>query len=256
MHNTRVRVIPCLLLKNESLVKTVKFKEFNYVGDPVNTVRIFNELEVDELSILDICATKEKRPPNFKILEKLANECFMPLSYGGGIRNFEDAKRIFSIGFEKVVLNSIVFEDPKLLTQISDVYGSQAVVVSIDYKKNIFGSNVLYSKAGTQKENVNLLEWVQEAENLGAGEVLLTNIDRDGTWSGYDIKTMLEISSRISLPLVANGGARDIASLVEAIRVGGASAVGVGSMVVYQKKDMGVLINFPDKKKLKEAFSL
>lgn len=255
MNQSRTRVIPCLLLKGDSLVKTVKFKEYNYIGDPINTVRIFNELEVDELVFLDITATRENRGPNFKILENIANECFMPLAYGGGLRNFEDIKTIFNIGFEKVVINSAAFEDPALITRVSEVYGAQAIIASIDYKKNIFGKNNVYSKGGTKKEKFSPDEWAIELEKKGAGEILLTSMDQDGTWDGYDLKTIRKISKSVSIPLIASGGAGSLIHLGEAINEGGASAVAVGSMVVFQKKDMGVLVNFPDKKKLKEILN-
>lgn len=253
MGQIRTRVIPCLLLKDESLVKTVKFDKYNYIGDPINTVRIFNELEVDELVFLDITASKEKRKPNFKFLESIASECFMPLAYGGGLNNFDDVQRIFSIGFEKVVLNSANFEKPDLIAQIAKVYGAQAIIGSIDYKKNFFGKNVVCSLGGSKKEDRNPVEWAIELEKKGAGEILLTSIDRDGTWEGYDLKLIKEVSEALSVPVVANGGAGQVEHFGEAVKQSGASAVAVGSMVVYQKKDMGVLVNFPDKRKIKEV---
>jgi len=248
----RTRVIPCLLLKDESLVKTVKFKEFNYIGDPINTVRIFNELEVDELVFLDIAASKEKRKPNFKFLESIACECFMPLAYGGGLDNFDDVQKIYSIGFEKVVINSANFTKPDLISQIAKVYGAQAVIGSIDYKKNFFGKNIVCSLGGSKKEERNPVEWAKELEKRGVGEILLTSMDRDGTWEGYDLKLIKEVSEALSVPVVANGGAGAVEHFGEAVKQSGASAVAVGSMVVYQKKDMGVLVNFPDKRKIKE----
>ncbi|WP_374079934.1 AglZ/HisF2 family acetamidino modification protein [Bdellovibrio bacteriovorus] len=241
------------MLKDESLVKTIKFKEYNYIGDPINTVRIFNELEVDELVFLDITASKESRKPNFKFLESIASECFMPLAYGGGLNNFDDVRRIFNIGFEKVVVNSAAFRVPDLISQIAKVYGSQAVIGSIDYKRNFFGKNIVHSFSGSQKEDCDPVTWAVELEKKGVGEILLTSMDRDGTWGGYDLKLIKEVSAALSIPVVANGGAGMVEHLGEAVKQSGASAVAVGSMVVYQKKDMGVLVNFPDKKKLKEV---
>lgn len=252
MGKIRTRVIPCLLLKDESLVKTVKFKEYNYIGDPINTVRIFNELEVDELVFLDITASKENRKPNFKFLESIACECFMPLAYGGGLDNFDDVQRIFSIGFEKVVINSANFTQPDLISQISKVYGAQAVIGSIDYKKNFFGKTVVHSMGGSKKEELSPVDLAKELERRGAGEIILTSMDRDGTWEGYDLKLIKEVSDALTIPVVANGGAGTVEHLGAAVKDSGASAVAVGSMVVYQKKDMGVLVNFPDKKKIKE----
>ncbi len=134
----RIRVIPTLLLRNKSLVKTKCFKDFNYVGDPVNTVRIFNELLVDELLFLDILASKEKKKPDIKLLSEISKECFMPLSYGGGITTFDDAKKIFDLGFEKISLNSSAVKDPKLITQLAKHFGSQAIIISVDVKKKYF----------------------------------------------------------------------------------------------------------------------
>ncbi|WP_413570383.1 AglZ/HisF2 family acetamidino modification protein [Bdellovibrio sp. HCB117] len=253
MNSSRTRIIPVLLLKGESLVKTVKFDKYNYIGDPINTVRIFNELEVDELAFLDIEASKKNSKPNFKLLELIASECFMPLAYGGGIKTFDDVKRIFSIGFEKVILNSICFEDPNLITKVSEIYGSQAVIGSVDYKHSFWGKAAVYSHDGTRKQNVDPKSWALELESKGVGEILLTSMDNDGTWNGFDVKVAREVSDSLSVPLIASGGAGSIKDIADIVKSGGASAVGVGSMVVYQKKDMGVLINFPDKKKLKEA---
>ncbi|WP_263833678.1 AglZ/HisF2 family acetamidino modification protein [Sulfurospirillum oryzae] len=241
----RTRVIPCLLLKNESLIKTVKFKEYNYIGDPVNTVRIFNELEVDELMFLDIFASKENRSINFKILKDIANECFMPLSYGGNIKSLEDAKRIFEIGFEKVVINSNAFNNPKLIEEIARYFGVQSVVGSIDVKKTFFGHLKMYSCHGRKKQNISILEWVKQLENAGIGELLITSIDREGSWEGYDIDLIKSISESVQVPVIANGGCGNIEHIKEIVHKTNVSACAVGSMVVYQKKGMGVLINFP-----------
>lgn len=251
----QTRVIPCLQLINDSLVKTIKFKEYNYVGDPINTVRIFNELEVDELCFLDIRATLEKRKPNIEILHQIANECFMPLAYGGGINTFESAKEIFSIGFEKVVLNTAAWSHPHLIKKISEYYGTQAVVVSIDVKKNIWGKYQVYVVDGTQKISISLNEYLQKVEEEGAGEILITSMDRDGTWSGFDIELIKMVSKSVSIPVIANGGAGNIDHIGQAIHAGEASAVALGSMVVFQKKGMGVLVNFPDNEKLQTVLN-
>jgi len=245
----RTRVIPCLQLLDESLVKTVRFKKPGYIGDFVNTVRIFNELEVDELCFLSIRATQKGEQPNFEILSQIASECFMPLSYGGGIKDFETASRIFKMGFEKIVLNSVVFEKPELVTQLAEHFGSQSVIVSIDYKKDFFGRINMYSHGGTKKQKGDLLEFVKQMESLGAGELLLTSIDQEGTWQGYDLGTLKELSESIDIPVIVNGGAGDLRHFQHAIG-NGASALGVGSMVVYQSKGMGVLVNFPDRNSL------
>jgi len=244
----QTRIIPCLLLKDDSLVKTVNFKKPAYIGDPVNTARIFNELEVDELVLLDISATNNNRKPDFKILAELANECFMPLAYGGGINNFEDAKKIFKIGIEKVVINTVVFEKPEFVTQLAEHFGNQAVVVSIDVKKNFFGKYQVYSNSGSKKQKIDPVEWASEVEKLGAGEILLTAIHQEGTWSGFDLDIIKKISNAVKIPIIANGGASSISDIEKAVIEGQASAVSLGSMVVYQNKGMGVLVNFPKKK--------
>ena len=240
------RVIPCLLLKHESLVKTVQFNKFSYIGDPCNTVRIFNELEVDELVFLDITASKEKRSPNYDLLEDIADECFMPLAYGGGIRNLDQAKRIFSIGFEKIVINSQALENPALITEISEHFGNQAVVVSIDVKKGLFGGYQVRGQSGSKKFPHSPVDWAMEVERLGAGEILLTSIDREGTWQGYDTSLVKEISGHVSIPVIANGGAANTDDFLEAKVSAGASALAAGSMFVFQKEGMGVLVNMPD----------
>ena len=252
----QTRIIPCLLLKDDSLVKTVNFKKPAYIGDPVNTARIFNELEVDELVLLDILATNNNRKPDFKILAELANECFMPLAYGGGINNFEDAKKIFKIGIEKVIINTVVFEKPEFVTQLAEHFGNQAVVVSIDVKKNFFGKYQVYSNSGSKKQKIDPVEWAIEVEKLGAGEILLTAIHQEGTWSGFDLDIIKKISNAVKIPIIANGGASSISDIEKAVIEGQASAVSLGSMVVYQNKGMGVLVNFPDKNNLEMILKL
>lgn len=247
------RVIPCLQLIDQSLVKTVKFGKHGYIGDPINTVRIFNELEVDELCFLDIRATIQKRPVNFKILQEISNECFMPLSYGGGIRDFETAKKILSIGFEKVVINTYAIEKPEFITQLAEHFGNQSVIGSIDVNKNVWGNYHVYSHDGTKKTKLDPIEWAVELENIGAGELLITSMDRDGTWKGYDIDLIKMITDEVNVPVIANGGAGCIVDIGEVVKEGRASAVALGSMVVYQQKNMGVLVNFPDKKELIKA---
>ncbi len=240
------RIIPALLLQNDALVKSVKFQRPNYIGDPVNTVRIFNELEVDELVFLDITATNEKRKPNLKLLAEIANECFMPLGYGGGLNDFQVVKDIFSIGFEKVVLNSVCHEQPSFVTRVSEHYGNQAVVASVDVKKNLWGNYDVYSHSGKKKQKKGLLEWVAELEQLGAGELLLTSIDKEGTWSGFDLNLIHKVTETVSIPVIAQGGAGNIQHIGDVVKQAHASAVALGSMVVYQQKGMGVLVNFPE----------
>jgi imidazole glycerol-phosphate synthase subunit HisF len=249
----QTRVIPCLQLRGESLVKTIQFNKFGYIGDPVNTVKIFNDLYVDELAFLDITATVEKREPNYKILAEIADECFMPLSYGGGIDSLQKAENVFKIGFEKMILNSAPFYNLPLVTDIAKIYGSQAVVIAVDVKKNFWGKYEVYSNSGKVNQKKDPKEWVKMAEDAGAGEILLTSIDREGTWKGFDNVLIKQVAEATQLPVIANGGANSIENITAAVKDAGASAVALGSMVVYQAKDLGVLVNFPDREKLEKA---
>jgi len=246
------RIIPCLQLIDQSLVKTVQFGHHGYIGDPINTVRIFNELEVDELCFLDIRATVENRVPNLKILSEIADECFMPLSYGGGVRDALTARKILEIGFEKIVLNTAAIGNPELVTRIADHSGNQSVIASIDVKRNLWGKYHVYSHDGTRKTDMDPLEWAQRLEHLGAGELLITSMNQDGTWDGFDIEIIKRIVHAVSIPVIANGGAGSIEQIGRVVNETSVSAVALGSMVVYQKKGMGVLVNFPDKDKLSE----
>lgn len=249
----RTRIIPVLLLRNESLVKTVRFGKFTYVGDPCNTLRIFNELEVDELLFLDITATRERRGPNLKVLADIANECFMPLGYGGGVRTLDQAKSIFDIGFEKIAVNTYAVERPEFMTELAKYYGNQAVIASIDIKKGFLGKNWVQTYSGRHRTILDPVAWAKELESRGAGEILLTAIDREGTWSGFDLELVNSVADAVSIPVIAHGGAGTLAHIGEVVRQAGASAVALGSMVVFQKKGMGVLVNFPEKNQLELA---
>lgn len=246
----KVRIIPNLLLKDDSLVKTINFNKYNYIGDPINTCRIFNELEVDELTFLDISASVEHKEPNYKVLQEIAEECFMPVSYGGGIKSLNQVEKILSIGFEKVIINSSIHENPKLISDIANHFGSQSLIIAIDYKKNIFGRYQVYGLSGERNYKKNPVDWANEVKDYGAGEVMLTSIDREGTWNGFDLELTKQVTDKIVLPVIVNGGAGSINDIVDAVKIGGASAVALGSLVVYQAKNMGVLINFPDRKLL------
>jgi len=246
----RTRIIPTLLLRNESLVKTVQFRKFSYVGDPTNTVRIFNELEVDELMILDINATKNNNQPNLKVLKEIANECFMPIAYGGGIRSLNQAKAVFDIGYEKIVINTHSIVNPELIEEIAKHYGSQALIISIDVKKNIFGLKTVRSNGGSKKTNLEPVKWAMEIEKRGGGEILLTSIDNEGTWNGFDLELIKSVTDAVTIPVIAHGGAGCIEHIEQVVKKSNASAVALGSMVVFQKKGKGVLVNFPESSKL------
>ncbi|WP_108468433.1 AglZ/HisF2 family acetamidino modification protein [Polynucleobacter difficilis] len=249
-----VRIIPTLLLRNGGLVKTVNFKKYSYVGDPCNTIRIFNEMEVDELIVLDIDATKKNNGINFALLKKIASECFMPIVYGGGIRNIDEASKVFNIGFEKILLNTYAYQEKNLIPELVKKYGSQAIIASIDVRKNYFGNYRVFIKSGKIKIPYTPLEWALEVQKQGAGEILLTSIDCEGTWNGFDIELTRSIAENLTIPLIANGGAGTINDIVHVVRRGKASAVGLSSMLLYQGKDKGVLINFPEKNLIEEAF--
>ena len=255
----RTRAIPCLLLRRKGLVKTIKFKDANYVGDPVNAVNIYNKKEVDELIILDITATVDSKEPDFKLVEEIAGECFMPFAYGGGLRNMEQIKRIFKLGAEKVAVNSMAAEDPSFITKVAEYSGSQSLIISIDVKKSLLGGYKVFTRSGTNNTSYDPVSYARNMEKAGAGELLLTSIDRDGTLQGYDTKLIGMVSNTVSIPVIACGGAGEVSDFKTAVDAG-ASAVAAGSMVVYQgqKRDQfrnrAVLTNFPFSDELRKVF--
>jgi imidazole glycerol-phosphate synthase subunit HisF len=251
----RTRVIPCLLLCNLGLVKTIKFKDPKYLGDPINIVKIFNDKEVDELTILDIKATVEGKPPQFKLLEDIVSEAFMPIGYGGGIHSLKDMKTILSMGVEKVIINSYAFENPKFVHEAADFAGSQSVVVSIDVKKNLWGEYRVFTHSGCKETGLDPVKYATQMEGIGAGELLLNSIDRDGTMQGYDLVLIRRVTSAVGIPVVACGGAGTIQHLSKAVKQGGASAVAAGSMFVFQGPHRAVLISYPSPHELKSAFA-
>lgn len=245
----RIRIIPVLTLQNEKLVKTVRFKNPTYIGDPINAVKIFNEKEVDEIVVLDITATKEKREPNYNKIEEIASEAFMPFAYGGGITKLSQIEKLFKLGIEKVVLNSVLETNMNLVNEAAKIFGSQSIVASIDVKKNLFGKTNAYKISGTTKIDIPLLDFVKQLEELGVGEFFINSIDKDGTYSGYDLDLIKSISNHTNLPIVACGGASSIDSFLPAIKQG-ASAVAAGSMFVYTGSTRGILINYPKQEDL------
>lgn len=246
----KTRVIPVLLLRGKGLVKTVKFKAPKYIGDPINSVRIFNEKEVDELVFLDITATPEGRGPDFDLLADIAGEAFMPMAYGGGITTLEQVQRIFALGFEKVVIDTAAYTAPQLIRDAVAIYGSQSIVGCVDVRRTLLGRYELSSHAGKTRQPLGLKEHVVELERLGVGEVIVNAVDRDGTQSGYDLKLIGEVSSAVSVPVVACGGASGIDDFVAAVLEGGASAVAAGSLFVFVGPHRAVLINYPARTEL------
>ena len=239
----RIRVIPTLLLDNDGLYKTTKFNKPIYVGDPINALRIFNSKEVDELILLDFSATKEKRAPNFDYIKEIATEAFMPIGYGGGIFELKHIEKLFKIGIEKIILNSVAFTNENILKDAIKIFGSQSIVVSIDYKQDLFGNNTIYTHSGKFKQKIDLLTASKRFQNLGVGELMINSIDRDGTLSGYDLKTINLISNELLIPLIASGGAGDIIHLAEGVK-SGASAVAAGSMFIFQGIHKAVLLSY------------
>ena len=250
----RTRVIPSLLLRNRGLVKTVKFKDAKYIGDPINAVRIFNDKEVDELVFLDINATVENKPPQFDLIKDIATECFMPFGYGGGIHDLDTAQKILKMGSEKIIVNSAA-SNFELLQDMADVFGSQSVVVSIDVKRSMRGKYEIYTHSGTKKTGINPVEFAMDVEKNGAGEILLNSIDRDGTMSGYDLDLLSSVTKKVNIPVVACGGAGQLEHFEQAVSKGGASAVAAGSMFVFHGIHRAVLINYPTQEELKQYLS-
>lgn len=241
------RLIPCLLVHNKGLVKSVKFQDYKYVGDPINAVRIFNEKEADELMVLDIDATAKGREPDYKMIENLANECRMPLCYGGGITNAEQAEKIFNLGVEKIALSSTAIQNPLVIKEIAERVGSQSVVVVIDIKKKFLSGYEIYICNGKKKTSVNLEQFVQEIQNMGVGEIVINSIDKDGVMKGYDLSLIEMIMPLVTVPLTVLGGAgslEDIKTLVQKFGIIGAA---VGSLFVFKGKYKAVLINYPKK---------
>ena len=247
------RVIPCLLLKDKGLVKTVKFKNPKYVGDPINAVRIFNEKEVDELIFLDITATIEKRPPPIDVISQISDECLMPLTFGGGISTVDQVKQVLNSGAEKVSINTSAVENPILIKEASENFGSQSIVVAIDVKKKLFGKYEVFTHDGTRGTGLDPVQFSQKMEEYGAGEILINSIDRDGTMQGYDINLIKLITTAVNIPVIACGGAGRVHDFSEALLTGGASAVAAGSLFVFYGKRRAVLINYPTREEL-ESF--
>lgn len=250
----RTRVIPTLLLKNGGLVKGQKFKKHKYVGDPINAVKIFNEKEVDELVFLDISA-RDRGTIDFELIKRIASETFMPFAYGGGVSSIKDIEKLFHIGVEKVVLNTSAFQNQELISEAVSLAGSQSIVVSIDVKKSLLGKYKVMIQNGVKSINLSPKEYTLHLESLGVGEIIVTSIDREGSGLGYDINLIHELSSAISIPVIASGGASKLEHFKEAVEEGKASAVAAGDMFTFQGKLKAVLITYPTYNDLIELFS-
>ena len=251
----RSRIIPCLLIQNKGLVKTVNFKDPKYVGDPINAVKIFNEKEVDELIVLDIDATKENRGPNLKMIKNLADECRMPFCYGGGITTVEQAVKIISLGAEKIALSYSALTNINLCQEIGDIIGNQSVVVVLDVKKKkIFGGYDIYTHNGTKKSNWKLNDLISKLEEIGIGEIVINSIDNDGLMQGYDLPLIEGIRQKCSMPITVIGGAgsiQHIKDLISKFKIIGAAA---GSLFVFKGKYKAVLISYPNREERKPIY--
>jgi cyclase len=240
----RIRVIPTLLLHRGGLIKSIKFANYKYVGDPINVVRIFNEKEVDELAIIDIDATRDKREPNFKQISEIVSEAFMPVAYGGGVNSLDQIKEIFYRGVEKVVLNKAAVTNERVITESAKLFGSQSVVASIDVKKVFLKGYRVYTDNGRNDTGLNPVEFAKRLRDRGAGEILLNSIDRDGTYRGYDAPLISLLAESVDIPVIALGGAGSIEDFKKAIQ-NGASAVAAGSMFVFKRPHQAVLVSYP-----------
>lgn len=249
------RIIPVLLLKGKGLVKTVKFKDPKYIGDPINAVKIFNDLKADELVFLDITASKEGRTVSVDLVKDIGDEAFMPFGVGGGISSIEQIERLLKVGAEKVIINTNAFLKPELITESAKIFGSQSIVVSLDAKKSIFGKYSCWIKDGSENTNVHPIELAKKAESLGAGELIINSIDLDGMMTGYDLELIKGISDSVSIPVVACGGAGNLEHFRQAYFEGNAHALSAGSIFVFHGPRRAVLINYPRKKELKEFFT-
>ena len=254
MNKMRPRVIPVLLISGDGLVKTIRFDEPKYIGDPINAMKIFNDSEVDELILLDITSGRNGHGPQWNKLSEIISEAFMPVTYGGGVREWAQVEKLFSLGVEKIAFNTAAFLNPGLLEKTAHAYGNQSVVASIDMKKNFWGRYDTFVDYGRKATKVSPVEYARRMEELGAGEILLNSIDRDGTRSGYDLEMIQAVSQAVSVPVVACGGAHELMDFHRAILGAGASAVAAGSMFVFHGKLRGVLINYPRPAELRDLF--
>jgi cyclase len=243
----RPRIIPCLLLKGKGLVKTTQFKNPVYLGDPINVIKIFNEKMVDELIILDIDASNEGVSPNFELLQRITSISFSPLTYGGGVKDLDHAERLFTMGFEKLSLNSAAFENPSFVSSLSKKYGNQSVVVSVNIFKDFLGKKRIVSNSLKNiKTKYSIIDQLIIFQDLGAGEILINDVSRDGMMQGYDIEFINQITSKLSIPVIVNGGCGSYDHIRDVIKYGGASASAVGSFFVFNGKRKAVLISYPD----------
>jgi len=252
----RSRIIPCLLVHKRGLVKTVGFKDPKYVGDPINAVKIFNEKEVDELTVLDIDATIEGRAPDFEMIKNLAVECRMPFCYGGGVTTVEQAKKIISLGAEKVAISSAAIENPDLIKAMGQAIGVQSVVVIIDAKKKgLFGSYEIFTHNGKKATGIKVKDFVQKINEIGVGEIVINSIEHDGKMTGFDFSLIDLVRDNCDVPVTVMGGAGSLEDLRQVVKRYRIMGVAAGSLFVFKGKYRAVLISYPSKSELKELFA-
>jgi imidazole glycerol-phosphate synthase subunit HisF len=246
----RPRVIPVLLLKNSALVKSVRFKDYNYIGDPINAVKLFNDLKADELIFLDIEASRQNRLISIDFVKTVGEEANMPFSVGGGIKTIDDIRKIINAGAEKVIINTYAVKDPEFIKKASDFFGSSTIAVCIDVKKTFLRGLRTWVLSGSKATVHHPIDFAKKMEDEGAGEIIIQSIEKDGTMEGYDVELIKMISQSVSIPVIALGGAGSLKDLEEAHKEGFASGLAAGSLFVYQGKKRGVLINYPNKNDL------
>lgn len=256
----RPRIIPVLMLDGSKLVKTVNFEKPSYIGDPRNALKIFNEKEVDELCILNISSNRQITGPNYDLIKEMVSEGFMPISYGGGITSLDQVKKLFSLGIEKVIINSSAHDDLSIISEASKIYGDQSIITSLDIKRKqtLFGKEKNYSvfsNSGKEFKSNDLIGTIEKMISNGSGEILINNIDNDGTMSGMDNDIIKQIVSKVEVPIIACGGIGSLEHIKESLRETRVSAIAVGSLFVYHGKHKAVLINYPDSQTLEEIYT-
>jgi imidazole glycerol-phosphate synthase subunit HisF len=250
------RVIPCLLLQDGGLVKTVRFKASTYVGDPINAIRIFNDKRVDELILLDITASRQRREPPYALIEEIASECFMPLCYGGGVTSVAQAQRIVNLGAEKIAVNQAALTRPELVRELSAQLGSQSVVACVDVKKSWSGRYRVFDSARRTLTDRDPFDHADRVVAMGAGEIMINNVDRDGTQQGYDHELIRRLTAGLRVPVIACGGAWTLDHLRTVVRESGASAAAAGSMFVFEGPHRAVLISYPPYREITRMFGV
>jgi cyclase len=250
----RPRIIPVLLLKGQGLVKSIKFKDYRYIGDPINAVKIFNDLKADELVFLDILASKQRRCISLDFVRKVGEEANMPFAVGGGIRTIQDIKQLIQAGAEKVVINSFAVENPDFIKKASDEFGSSTIVVSLDVKKKLFSKEQLFTFGGSKSTEKDPVSFARLMQKMGAGEIIINSIEKDGAMMGYDLILIKSVAEAVTIPVVALGGAGEYDDFRKAVSQAYASAVAAGSMFVFHGPRKAVLVNYPDKDQLRKIF--